>query len=140
MFIFPFYQLYLVGNGIVGGINYLRHEPDYGHRERRFVRDIVYAEAKRANVGFILNAGDITANDGRRPSHWATFLRENRVENNWFNMPGINKKELALFITTRLVQTFIAVSILSLAGQVFPQTIAYLIKAENLRIIAPLML
>jgi len=70
---------YWLGNGIVGGINWLRHTPDYGRRERRMVRDSIYAEAKRSEVNFILNTGDMPYN-GQRPSHWETFLKENRVE------------------------------------------------------------
>lgn len=80
MLLFPFYELYLVGNGIVGGINWFRQVPDYGVRERRFVRDAIYAEAKRSQAAFILNVGDITAHDGRRPSHWMTFLKEYNIE------------------------------------------------------------
>ena len=78
--LFPFYELYLIGNGIIGGIDWLRHTPDYGGKERRLVRDAIYAEAKRSQASFILNVGDITAHDGRRPSHWLSFLNENKVE------------------------------------------------------------
>jgi hypothetical protein len=80
MLIFPFYQLYLIGNGLVGGINWLRHSPDYGGEQRRMVRDAVYGEAKRSQAAFVLNLGDMAADDGRRPSHWVSFLRENRME------------------------------------------------------------
>ena len=80
MVIVPFYQLYLLGNGIVGFTNWLRHVPDYGKKERKRVRDAIYAEAKQSGVDFILNIGDIVTHDGRRPSHWATFLKENKVE------------------------------------------------------------
>lgn len=80
MLIFPFYQLYLVGNGIVGAINGLRHTPDYGGRERRLVRDALYEEAKRSKASFILNVGDMVAHDGRRPAHWASFIRENKID------------------------------------------------------------
>ena len=79
MLIFPFYELYWLGNGFVGGVNWLRHTPDYGIRERRMVRDAVYAEAHGTQVDFLLNTGDMPT-DGRRPSHWETFLRENKVE------------------------------------------------------------
>ncbi|NIM18850.1 MAG: hypothetical protein GTO42_02345 [Candidatus Latescibacteria bacterium] len=78
MAIIPFYQLYLIGNGIVGGVNWWRHAPDYGKKERLMVRDAIYAEAKRSKVDFILNVGDIAAHDGRRPSHWKMFLQENK--------------------------------------------------------------
>ncbi|MCZ6675766.1 MAG: metallophosphoesterase [Candidatus Poribacteria bacterium] len=79
MLIFPFYQVYWLGNGIVGGINRLRYTPDYGVRERRMMRDAVYAEAKRTGVDFIFHTGDMVVN-GRYPSHWETFLKENKVE------------------------------------------------------------
>ncbi|TDI78498.1 MAG: hypothetical protein E2O79_11585 [Caldithrix sp.] len=79
MLIFPFYELYWLGNGFVGGFNVLRRKPDYGIRERRMVRDGVYNEAKRSKVDFILNTGDMLP-DGRRPSHWAGFLQENKSE------------------------------------------------------------
>ena len=75
MLIFPFYEVYWLGNGAVGGINYLRHKPDYGTRERLMVRDAIYTQAKQSGVDFILHAGDVP-DDGRRPSDWAIFLRE----------------------------------------------------------------
>jgi len=77
MLLFPFYEVYWLGNGIVGGINYLRHKPDYGVRERRMVRYAIYTEANQSGVDFILHMGDIP-DDGRRPSDWATFLKENK--------------------------------------------------------------
>ena len=80
MAIFPFYELYLVGNGVVGTVNYFRHTPDYGLRERAMVRDAIYDQAKILNAAFILNLGDIAAHDGRRYSHWASFLKENKVD------------------------------------------------------------
>ena len=79
MLIFPFYEIYWLGNGVVGGINGLRHVPDYNHRQRLMVRDAVYEEAKRSRVDFILHGGDMPT-DGRRPSHWATFLEEHNAE------------------------------------------------------------
>jgi hypothetical protein len=79
MLIFPFYEVYWLSNGLVGGINRLRHTPDYGAQERRMVRDAIYAEAKRSNIDFIINMGDMVA-DGRMPSHWEGFLRENKIE------------------------------------------------------------
>jgi hypothetical protein len=80
MLIFPFYQFYLLGSGIIGGINGLRRVTDYGGRGRRLVREAVYAAAKRSRPAFILNVGDMAAYDGRRPAHWELFLRENRIE------------------------------------------------------------
>ncbi len=80
MAIIPFYQVYLLGNGIVGGINFIRNVPDYGERERLLVRDAIVKEAKRSGADFILNVGDIAAHDGRRPLHWGRFLEENKHE------------------------------------------------------------
>ena len=77
MVILPFYECYWMGNGVVGGINRLRHAPDYGIQESRMVRDAIYQEAKRSNVDFIFHGGDM-ATDGRRPSHWGTFLKQNK--------------------------------------------------------------
>ena len=79
MVILPFYECYWMGNGVVGGINQLRHAPDYGGQEHRMVRDAIYQEAKRSNVDFIFHGGDM-ATDGRRPSHWETFLKQNKIE------------------------------------------------------------
>jgi hypothetical protein len=79
-FIFPFYYLYNIGQGVVGGVNYLRHKPDYGNKERRLVRDVVYAEVLDSRPDFVIDLGDICAYDGRRPEHWATFIQENRFD------------------------------------------------------------
>ncbi len=80
MVFFPVYVPYLVGAGIVGGIDYALKIPDYGGKERKMVRDAIYAEAKASDAYFILNLGDINAFDGRRPAHWRLFLRENMIE------------------------------------------------------------
>jgi len=74
MWLFPFYPLYLLGNGIVGGVNWLRHVPDYGRKERFHVRDAVLGAYKETQAAFVLNVGDLVASDGRRPAHWAMFL------------------------------------------------------------------
>jgi 3',5'-cyclic AMP phosphodiesterase CpdA len=79
MLIFPFYEIYWLGNGAVGGINHLRHKPDYGARERQMVRDAIYTQANQLGVDFILHAGDMP-DDGRRPSDWAIFLKENKED------------------------------------------------------------
>jgi len=79
MLFFPFYEFYWLSNGFSGGINGLRQMPDYGTEERRMVRDAIYAEGKRSKIDFMLIVGDMTA-DGRRPSHWEIFLRENKIE------------------------------------------------------------
>jgi len=85
MFFFPFYELYLVGNGIIGGINWLRQMPDYGKRERLLVRDAIYREYFQSHSSFILNVGDICAYDGRRPIHWEIFLNEYKIEHPLLN-------------------------------------------------------
>ena len=51
-FIFPFYYLYNVGQGAVGGVNWIRNVPDYGGKERRTVRDAVYAEVLETQPDF----------------------------------------------------------------------------------------
>lgn len=73
--IIPFYQIYWLGNGSVGAFNGLRRVPDYGDKEARWVRDAVYEQAKRSNVDFIINAGDLVT-DGRRPKDWKRFLQQ----------------------------------------------------------------
>ncbi|MFQ5510819.1 MAG: metallophosphoesterase family protein [Candidatus Krumholzibacteriia bacterium] len=75
----PFYQVYLIGSSFTAGFNYVRHAPDYGERQARRVRDDMYAQARRSDVDFVINAGDI-ATDGRRPGHWRTFLRQYKEE------------------------------------------------------------
>ena len=79
MLIFPFYEVYWLGNGAIGGVNYLRHKPDYGVRERQMVRYAIYNQANQSGVDFILHAGDMTDN-GQRPSDWAIFLRESKED------------------------------------------------------------
>ena len=74
----PFYQLYWLGNGVVGGINYLRHQPDLGAKPRAAVRTALHdAWAAPANLQprFLLQLGD-WVDDGRRPDHWTQFLGE----------------------------------------------------------------
>jgi len=99
MLIFPFYELYLIGNGIVGTVNWARKMPDYGGKERRFIRDTIYTAAKNSQNAVILNIGDIVANDGRRPAHWATFIQENKIEHPLLNdipyLPVIGNHEHA---------------------------------------------
>jgi hypothetical protein len=79
-FIFPFYYLYNIGQGAVGGVNWLRDVPDYGGKERRLVRDAVYAEALETRPDFLMDLGDICMHDGRRPQHWEKFIQENRFD------------------------------------------------------------
>lgn len=73
MLLIPFYEIYWLGNGIIGGINYLRQAPGYGKKEFLLVRDALYTETQRSQVDFILNVGDLIT-DGRRPQHWESFL------------------------------------------------------------------
>ena len=73
--LFPYWLV----RGIIGGINWLRHVPDYGGRERLMVRDAIYEEAKRSKIDFILHTGDMV-NDGQRPKHWISFLKENKIK------------------------------------------------------------
>lgn len=75
--IFPFYEIYMLGQGAVGTFNYIRRTPDIDPALRLFIRQSVYRDFKKNDGDFILNTGDICANDGRRPQNWAVFLREN---------------------------------------------------------------
>jgi len=79
MLIFPFYELYWLGNGFVGGVNWLRKVPDYGKKERRMIRNAVYEYTKQSEIDFMFIVGDMVA-DGRRPKHWEMFLKENKIE------------------------------------------------------------
>ncbi len=85
MLIFPFYELYWIGNGLWGWVNWQRNVPDYGEDTRLMMRDVIYAEWKKTGSDFILNVGDIAANDGRRPQHWAQFLEENKHQHPLLN-------------------------------------------------------
>lgn len=80
MALVPFYPLYLLGEGLVGGLNWYRQKPDYGGAGRKRVRDALHEEVTHAPPDFVLNVGDIATADGRRPEHWATFLDENRTD------------------------------------------------------------
>ncbi|MES3629225.1 MAG: metallophosphoesterase [Longimonas sp.] len=73
---FPFYQLTRVGNGFVGGINYLRQKPDLGSRERAAVRTAMHAATEEHEPAFIVHTGDMAAHDGRYAEHWHHFLDE----------------------------------------------------------------
>ena len=79
MLIFPFYEFYLLGNGIIGRIDLTRNDSGFGYKERIMVRDAVYNEAKDSEVDFILNTGDFVI-DGRYPNHWMRFINENKIE------------------------------------------------------------
>lgn len=79
-FIFPFYYLYNVGQGLVGTVNWMRSVPDYGGKERRMVRDAVFAAVGEEQPDFLLHLGDMCLNDGRKPRHWATWLEESKLD------------------------------------------------------------
>lgn len=79
MLLFPFYEMYWLGNGVVGGINYARHTPDFGAQGRHLVREAVYAATEREQIDLIFHGGDMVQ-DGRWPSQWATFLRESESD------------------------------------------------------------
>ncbi|UCE67089.1 MAG: metallophosphoesterase [Candidatus Zixiibacteriota bacterium] len=99
MLIIPFYQLYLFGNGVAGAVNWYRHVPDLSGPEQRMVRDAIYGSALKNHIDFILNTGDISAHDGRRPDHWASFLKINKHESNLLNeipyLPAIGNHDRA---------------------------------------------
>ncbi|MBD3288501.1 hypothetical protein GF337_06815 [candidate division KSB1 bacterium] len=99
MLLLPFYQLYMLTNGFIGGVYGLRHVPDYGMKERLMVRDAIYETARKRNAAFIMNVGDINAADGRRPDHWKVFLTENKHDHNLLNeypyLPVIGNHEYA---------------------------------------------
>lgn len=69
------YQLYLVGTGVVGSVNYVMWNPDYGNTEARMVRDSIYARAGKDSIDLIFNTGDIVT-DGRRPRDWKRFIEQ----------------------------------------------------------------
>ena len=73
------YQLYLVGTGVVGGVNYLIRNPDYGNSEARMVRDAIYDRGQREDIDFIINTGDIVT-DGRRAKDWKRFIKQNKED------------------------------------------------------------
>ena len=75
--IFPFYEIYMLGQGSVGIFNYIRRTPDVDPDLRLFIRETVYRDVKTNGWDFILNTGDICLNDGRRTQNWAVFLQEN---------------------------------------------------------------
>ncbi|MDH3214860.1 MAG: metallophosphoesterase [Candidatus Krumholzibacteria bacterium] len=77
--IVPFYQIYWLGNGVVGLVNGLRRVPDYGDEQARWVRDAVYERAKSSNVDFLINTGDLVTN-GRHPQRWETFIKQYKEE------------------------------------------------------------
>ncbi len=78
MLLFPFYEIYWIANGVMGGINYIRSAPDFGLKEQKLIRDAMYSETKQRQIDFIINAGDLVS-DGRRPKQWETFLKTNKT-------------------------------------------------------------
>lgn len=73
------YPLYLIGKGLFGSANWMRGVPDYGGSERLAVQKALVRANARSDASFLLHLGDISANDGRKASHWAYFLRENKT-------------------------------------------------------------
>ncbi len=72
--LFPFYDLYLLGNGILGGAEYLSQSSNYGEKQRTLVSKAALREIEKSGADFIL-AGEFVT-DGRRPSHWKQFIKE----------------------------------------------------------------
>ena len=70
---FPFYQAYLLGNGVVGAANWGRGTPDYGRWSRDFMGDALHKESRAVDSDFTLMLGDI-ADDGRRAELWEWFF------------------------------------------------------------------
>ncbi len=70
----PFYQVYWIGNGIIGGINYLRFYPDAGHQERVKLRTALEDAIQSDHPDAILHVGDMAGSDGRYAEHWDYFL------------------------------------------------------------------
>ena len=75
----PFYDVYWLGNGFVGGVNRLRHVSDYGVRQRLMMRDAVYEAVGDMNLDFIMHGGDMPT-DGQRARDWAQFIEENKIK------------------------------------------------------------
>jgi len=80
MAIFPFYEVYWLYNGVSGGVNHIRMVPDAGEVSRKYMRETFYRLILESKADYILNLGDMCANDGRRPQHWELFLKENKFE------------------------------------------------------------
>ena len=74
----PFYQLYLLGNGITGLVNYYRNVPDSGSSSREAMRQAVWKAAQQYDADFLLHLGDIVSDNGHYPEHWEVYLSENR--------------------------------------------------------------
>ncbi len=73
--LFPFYQIYILANGVIGAANYGRGVPDYGAETRASMRLAVSDAAEDIDADFIMILGDMVA-DGQRSSHWELFVRE----------------------------------------------------------------
>ncbi|MEL6820238.1 MAG: metallophosphoesterase, partial [Calditrichota bacterium] len=80
--LFPFYQLYLLGNGITGGIRYMAKRPYYHPDFRSHMRSTLLDASKSRNSDFLVILGDLCASDGTRPLHWKYFLDETRRQSN----------------------------------------------------------
>ena len=73
--LFPFYQVYLLTNGIVGAANWGRGVPDYGAEWRARMRVAVEDAAEEMDAHFIMMLGDMVDN-GRYGEQWENFLQE----------------------------------------------------------------
>lgn len=74
MLLFPFYEIYWIWNGFIGGIEALRGDTEFGKKERILVRQAIYNEAKRSGADFLLSSEFVY--DGRYPHEWLRFLKE----------------------------------------------------------------
>lgn len=78
--LFPFYQLYLLSNGITGGLRFMAKRPYYHPDFRSHMRQTLLDASKQRNSDFLVILGDLCASDGTRPLHWKYFLDETRVQ------------------------------------------------------------
>ena len=73
--LFPFYQVYMLANGLVGVANWGRGVPDYGAESRSMVRRAVQDAAEEIDADFIMMLGDMVDN-GRYAEQWQHFVQE----------------------------------------------------------------
>lgn len=74
MLFFPFYELYWLGNGFLGGLDVLKGVSGYGSDERKAVRNAICDEVLRIAPDFILCTELVS--DGRNARDWIRFLKE----------------------------------------------------------------
>ena len=75
---------YWFAQGVIGGINAMRHVPDWGVKERRMMREAILDYHQQSPVDFVFGMGDFVT-DGRRANEWQRFLKENREETPFIN-------------------------------------------------------